>query len=205
MSHYYRLEAASGGFYASLTGGALNAPCAAWHADWAARLKAAGLGLIVSLSYELFDANCWNDWKQRARGGGPALTAYTPPSTLLSPASAGAMAYLKSVARAFVQIAVGAGQPPRFQIGEPWWWVTPAHGICLYDDAAKAAFGGNPVAIDDVRGMLTTAQKALLDQAGAVLAASTAALFAAVRADQASCERLMLVYLPGVLDDAAPK
>jgi len=61
MSHYFRLEANSGGWYASLTGGALNAPCAAWHADYAARAKAMGLGLIWSLSYELFDQHCWND------------------------------------------------------------------------------------------------------------------------------------------------
>ncbi|AYJ85933.1 hypothetical protein D3Y57_08040 [Sphingomonas paeninsulae] len=35
---------------------------------------------------------------------------------------------------------------------------------------------------------------------GAVLAASTAALFAAVRADHPATERLMLVFLPTVLD-----
>ena len=87
MSHYFRL----GGGYVSLTGGALNVACAAWHADWAARLNAAGLGLIVSLSYELFDAHCWNDWKQRDADGAAARTGYTPPSTLLSPAHTGAM------------------------------------------------------------------------------------------------------------------
>ncbi len=205
MSHYYRLEPLGGGHYVSLTGGALNAPSAAWHVDWAARLKAAGLGLIVSLSYELFDANCWNDWKQRASNGDPALTGWVPPSTLLSPANAGAMAYLQAVARAFVQIAVSKGHAPRFQIGEPWWWVMPDHRICLYDDAAKATFGGSPVVIDDVRGSLSTVKRALLDAAGALLAASTAALHAAVRADHASCERLLLAYLPTVADEAAPE
>lgn len=53
MSHYLRLEALGGGFYASLAGGVLNAPCTAWHADFAATCKAAGLGLIWSLSYEI--------------------------------------------------------------------------------------------------------------------------------------------------------
>lgn len=205
MSHYYRLEPAGGGYYASLTGGALNAPCAAWHADLAGRLKVAGFGLIMSLSYELFDANCWNDWKQRAADGSPAQTGYTPPSTLLSPAHAGAMNYLKAVARAFVQIAVGAGHVPRFQVGEPWWWVTTDHRICLYDDAAKAALGGNPVVISDVRASLSAAQKALLDAAGALLASSTAALCAAVRSDHPTCERLLLPYLPGSFDDRAPE
>ena len=56
MSHYMRLEAAGGEFCASLTGGALNAPCAAWHAGFAAACRDAGLGVIWSLSYELFDA-----------------------------------------------------------------------------------------------------------------------------------------------------
>jgi uncharacterized protein (TIGR02217 family) len=205
MSHYYRLEANGGGYYASLTGGALNVAAAAWHGDFAGRLKAAGFGLITSLSYELFDANCWNDWKQRAANGDAAATGYVPPSTLVSPASSAAMAYLKAVARAFVQIAVAAGHSPRFQVGEPWWWVTLDHRICLYDDAAKAAFGGNPVVINDVRGALTAAQRALLDQAGALLASSTAALCAAVRADHPGCERLLLPYLPGSLADDRPE
>ncbi len=68
MSHYMRLEASGGGFIASVAGGALNAPCAAWHAGFAAACREAGLGVIWSLSYELFDAYCRGDWKQRATG-----------------------------------------------------------------------------------------------------------------------------------------
>jgi uncharacterized protein (TIGR02217 family) len=205
MSHYFRLDPVGSGHYVSLTGGALNAPCAAWHADFAARAKAYGYRLIISLSYEVFDAHCWNDWKQRTYAGAPALTAYTPPSTLLSPAHSGAMGYLQSVARAFVQIAVATGHSPRFQIGEPWWWVTPEGRPCLYDTAAKAALGGNPVNIVDVRSTsLSANKKALLDAAGAILAASTASLAAAVKLDHPSCETMLLVFLPTVLDDAAP-
>ena len=201
MSHYYRLDAAG---LVTVAGGPLNVAAAAWFGDFAARAKAAGLGLIVSLSYELFDANCPAAWKQRAANGDPALTGYVPPSTLLSPAVSGAMAYLQAVARAFVSIVVGAGHTPRFQVGEPWWWVTLDHRICLYDAAAKVAFGGNPVVINDVRGALTVAQKALLDQAGSVLASSTAALCAAVRGDHPTCERLLLPYLPGALAEDSP-
>ena len=205
MSHYYRLEQGGDGLYVSLSGGVVNTACGAWHRDFAARLHAAGLGVIVSLSYELFDANCWNDWKQRAHDGAPALTGWVPPSTLLSPAHAGAMAYLQQVARAFVGIAVDAGHAPRFQIGEPWWWVNPAtRAPCLYDDAARAAVGGAPPVITDVTAPMSAAQRTLLDAAGALLAASTAALFAAVRGRHPACERLMLVYLPTVLDAAAP-
>ena len=83
--------------------------------------------------------------------------------------------------------------------------MTLDHRICLYDAAAKAAFGGNPVVINDVRGSLTAAQRALLDQAGALLASSTAALCAAVRADHPSCERLLLPYLPGALAEDSPE
>jgi uncharacterized protein (TIGR02217 family) len=205
MSHYFRLAALGNEFYVSSAGGALNTPCAKWHTDFANRAKALGYNLIISLSYELFNAHCWNDWKQRAENGDPALTGWLPPSTLLSPAHAGAMAYLQSVARAFVQIAVTAGHAPRFQVGEPWWWIQPDGRPCLYDDAAKAAFGGNPVSIPTVRSSsLTASQKALLDSAGALLAASTAALVAAVRQDHPSCESLILIFLPTVLDEAAP-
>lgn len=205
MSHYFRLEALYGGYYISLAGGTLNAPCAAWHADFAARSKALGYRLIVSLSYELFDAHCYNDWKQRAWNGDPAHTGYSPPSVLLSPAHSGAMGYLQAVARAFVAIATSAGHEPRFQAGEPWWWVLPDGRPCLYDDASRSALGGAPVEIPTVRSTaLTVAQKALLDDAGALLAASTAALFAAVRADQPGCETMVLVYMPTVLDATAP-
>jgi len=205
MSHYFRLEPASGAHYVSLAGGVLNAPCAAWHADYAARGRALGLGFILSLSYEMFDAHCWNDWKQRAANGDPALTGWVPPSTLLSPAHGGAMAYLRAVAGAFVAIAQGAGQAVRFQVGEPWWWIMADGRPCLYDDAARAALGGSPPAIATVRGSLTSGEIALLDAAGALLAASTAALAGAVRAIASDAEILLLVYLPGVLDPAAPE
>ena len=205
MSHYFRLEAVSGGLYVSSAGGTLNVACAAWHADFAARAKALGYDLIISLSYELFDEHCWNDWKQRAFNGDPALTGYTPPSALLSPANSNAMAYLQAVARAFMFIAATAGHAPRFQVGEPWWWVMADGRICLYDAAAKAALGGNPVEIPTIRASLTAPQTALLDAAGALLASSTSALAAAVRLDHPNCETLILVYLPTVLDEAAPE
>ena len=206
MSHYMRLEASGGGFYASLAGGVLNTPCAAWHAAFAAACRAAGLGVIWSLSYELFDAYCWGDWKQRASDGSPALTGWTPPSTLLSPANAAAMGYLQLVARAFVAIGAVAGLPPKFQVGEPWWWIASGGRICAYDAATTAALGPASVPMADVRGALTPPQLGMLDALGALLAGSTAALVAAAR-DEAGAAGLvshLLVYLPTVLDPAAP-
>jgi len=205
MSHYFRLAPAGDRLLAGLAGGALNAACAAWHRDFAARAAALDYRVILSLSYELFDAHAPEDWKQRSADGAPALTGWVPPSTLLSPAHGGAMAYLRAVARAFVAIAMGAGLEPWFQIGEPWWWIAPGGRPCLYDDAARAAFGGALVPIPDVAGAMGAAQIAMLDKAGALLAASTLALRDAVRAEASGCRVALLVYLPTVLDQTAPE
>ncbi|NCN84133.1 MAG: DUF2460 domain-containing protein [Sphingomonadales bacterium] len=214
MSHYFRLETVGDGLYVSLSApqegeefAAINQPTAVWHRDWINRAEAIGFSVILSLSYELFDAHCWNDWKQRAENGDPALTGWEPPSTLLSPANDNAMTYLQAVARAFVAIARDAGAAIRFQVGEPWWWIMPDKRICLYDAAADAAFGVNSVSIASIDGPKTAAQEALLDQAGALLAQSTADLLDAVRTEAASTpvETLLLAYLPTILDEQAPE
>ncbi len=215
MSHYFRLEANGPGLYVSLSVpqpgeefSAINQPCAVWHRDFVTRAEAMEFTVIFSLSYELFDAHCWNNWKQRAENGDPALTGWVPPSTLLSPAEPAAMGYLQAVARAFIAIARDAGAAMKFQVGEPWWWVMPDDGrICLYDAAAQAAFGDTLVSIPDIRGPKTPAQTAMLDEAGAMLAQSTADLIAAVKAEAlgAPVETLLLAYLPTILDEAAPE
>ncbi len=199
MSHFFRLR--SDGLVDN--GAALNAPCTAWHEDFAERAGALGFGVIWSLSYELLDQHCPQAWKQRAADGSPALTGWEPPSALLSPAHPGALVWLQGVGAAFALIAVAAGLPVRFQVGEPWWWVTVDHRICLYDDAAVARF--EPVAIADARGPLDAAQLATLDAAGEVLAESTEALCAAVKAVAAQAEVLLLAYLPSVLNSEAPE
>jgi uncharacterized protein (TIGR02217 family) len=197
MSHYFRL-----GADLKVTG-ALNGACAAWHRDFLARARELGLEVILSLSYELLAEHCPEAWKQRAETGEPALTGWVPPSALLSPANAAAMAYLRAVALAFAALAAEAGQRVRFQIGEPWWWVTGEGRICLYDPAAVAALA--PASIPDLRQPLDAAQRATLDAAGALLAQSTASIFAAVRAQHPAAERLLLAYLPTVLDPAMPE
>jgi uncharacterized protein (TIGR02217 family) len=180
MSHYFRL---AGGLVTSV-GGVLNAPCAAWHQDFAQRAKALGYELILSLSYELFNEHCPASWKQRAADGSPALTGWVPPSTLLSPAHAGAMSYLQDVAASFATIAQDSGLPVRFQVGEPWWWLDADGELCVHDEAAKAAHGG----------IAPTPE-----QAGTSLAASTTALTNAVKDVVPDAETLILVYLPTVL------
>ena len=214
MSHYFRLETVGEGLYVSLSApqageqfAAINQPAATWHRDLMVRAEAMGFSVILSLSYELFDAHCWNDWKQRAENGDPALTGWEPPSTLLSPANGNAMAYLQAVARAFTAIARDAGTAIRFQVGEPWWWIMPDKRICLYDAAAVAAFGENAVSIATIDGPKTAAENAMLDQAGEILAASTADLLVAVKeeAGETPVETLLLAYLPTILDEDAPE
>lgn len=206
MSHFFRLETGEGRLLAAADG-ALCGPARAWHANYFTALAEARLTPIISLSYELFAAHCPEGWQQRAYDGAPARTGWEPPSALLSPANAQAMGWLRAVAAEFVALAEVAGCPVKFQIGEPWWWVQPQTGaICCYDDAAKAALGGNPVAIPDMRLPQTPTQKEMLDQAGAVLAASTAALAQAVRdAASGEAEILLLAFTPTLLDPAMPE
>jgi uncharacterized protein (TIGR02217 family) len=201
MSHYFALDGA-GKLDSART---LNSAALAWHRDFARAAVAHGYEVIWSISYEILDMFCPDAWKQRAFDGTPALTDWDPPSALVSPANADAISFLQSVAAQLVGVAVEAGLQPQVQIGEPWWWVTHGGAICLYDDEAKAALGGNPVPINNVRTNLTTAQKQLLDDAGDLLSASTAGIAAAAKAASASAKTLLLVYLPSVLDPAAPE
>lgn len=207
MSHYFRLawDAESGRYLAAAGDEALNIVCRAWHENFLLLAEALGYEPILSLSYELLDAHCPEAWKQRAEDGSPALTGWSPPSTLLSPAHADAMAYLQSVGRAFVAIARDAAAAVRFQIGEPWWWIMADGRPCLYDAAAATAFGASLVSIPTVRASLSSPQTGLLDAAGAVLAASTAALQAAILDEAPGAETLLLLYLPSLLDPAAPE
>jgi uncharacterized protein (TIGR02217 family) len=207
INHYVGMS-----HYMALTGSGLADPARplndaalAWHRDFARAARARGYDVIWSLSFEILDMFCPEAWKQRAYDGSPALTGYDPPSALVSPASRAGVDYLKSVAEALVDISVEAELRPQFQVGEPWWWVTPSGGICLYDDAARALLGGSPVEIANVRGPLTAAQKSLLDDAGTLLASATAQITSAVKLEAPDAVTLALVYLPGALDPKAPE
>ncbi|MGP1283671.1 MAG: DUF2460 domain-containing protein [Parasphingopyxis sp.] len=208
MSHYYRLRHySSGNLLYTVSGGNLNAPCERWHRDFAARVKALGYDLIFSVSYELLDSVAFGSRKQRAENGDFALTGWEPPSALLSPASAPAVDQIARTAESFALILQDAGLPVKIQIGEPWWWIMldGTDRICLYDAAAKAAFGANLVSIPSIRGAMTPAQIVMLDQAGDLLAGSTQTIADRVRAVAPGAELLLLVYLPTVLDAEAPE
>src|SRR6478735_4723217 len=113
------------------------------------------------------------------------------------------MVWLGRIATELVGIAAEAVLEPCLQVGEPWWWIQGDGEICLHDDAAKSVLGGGgPV---NVRAKLTAAQKALLDEAGALLAASTAGIFAAAKAAAPATRTHLLAYLPSLFDPAAPE
>ena len=209
MSHFFRL-AWDEDAEAYLAGDILDplcTPARAWHRAFFTQCVQLGFSAIASLSYEVLAQHCPQGWQQVAFNGEPARTGWDPPSALLSPASAEAMAWLQAVAVNFVDIMQLASAPVRFQVGEPWWWINPEGRICIYDSSAIQAWGGNPAIISDMREPLDAAQKALLDQAGAMLASSTAALVTAVRnaALPASAELLLLVFPPTLLDPATPE
>lgn len=206
MSHYMRLTPQPDGALRVPGTGTLCEPAIIWHRNFMALAKAQDFEVIASLSYELFDAYCPKVWKQRTATGAPALTGWVPPSTLLSPANAAAMSWLGQIAQQFVELLGEAGLPVRFQIGEPWWWVTPAGDICLYDPAAKAAFGGDPPVITNLSAPLSRAEIDLLDAAGALLAQSTANLTSTVRsAAQGPAQVLLLAFTPTILNPARPE
>ena len=207
MSHFFRLFALDGGFTVANSGDPLCTPARAWHRAFFAECLRLGFSPIASISFEVLAQHCPASWQQKAWNGDPARTGWDPPSALLSPAKTGAMTWLRAAASVFAGLMAEAGATVRVQIGEPWWWTMPDRRPCLYDASARAAFGGSPVEISDLAAPLDAAQKALLDQAGALLAAATAGLRDAVRAAAApgAAEVLLLAYLPTVLDPAMPE
>lgn len=205
MSHFFQLVNESGTLLVQ-PGGKLAVSATRWHNSFLNAAKAAGFEVILSLSYEVFAAHCPPEWQQLAFDGEAGRTGWDPPSALLSPANNAAMRWLQRVAMRFTLLQKSAGLPLRFQIGEPWWWITPDAKPCLYDQSAAAQFGGNPPIIESMKQPLDAVQKALLDQAGAVLAQSTIDLAGAVRhIARGEVEVSLLAFTPTILDPEMPE
>ena len=206
MSHFYRLADHGGALKATMDG-TLCTPAAIWHESFFAEAAAMDFAPIVSLSFELFAEHAHDEWRQLAHDGGPALTGWEPPSTLLSPANGEAIAYLQTIATRFVALLEAAGCAPLFQIGEPWWWTRPADFTpCLYDPQALARLPQSARPITDMREALDADQLAVLDAAGAILAEATAKVADAVRASaKGAAEILLLAFTPTLLDPATPE
>src|SRR5439155_17074904 len=98
MSHYFGLDG-SAKLDPTRT---LNSAALAWHREFAQAAKAHDYDVIWSISYEILDMFCPDAWKQRAFDGSAALSAWSPPSALISPANSAAINFLSSVAGQFV-------------------------------------------------------------------------------------------------------
>ena len=205
MSHFFQLVPAQGRLIADAAGN-LCGPAAQWHQSFFAECAARDYEVITSISYELLADHCPDAWQQRAADGAPARTGWVPSSALLSPANGDAMGWVRAAAAHFLTLMEKCALPVKVQIGEPWWWIMPDGRPCLYDDAAKAALGGNPPVITTMRSTLDAAQLALLDDAGALLAQSTADFAASVRgAATDTAEILLLAFTPTIFDPAMPE
>ncbi|MEM7568155.1 MAG: DUF2460 domain-containing protein [Pseudomonadota bacterium] len=189
----------------------LNAPTKAWHKALCEAAALRKMRLILSLSFELFDANCPAAWKQRAHDSSAAQTGWVPPSSLLSPCNSAAMTYLQEVAIAFCQIAQDASAPFDFQCGEPWWWYQISGGgePCFYDDATMAAFTAEtslpvPTRHQSVLETPDAAQQVYLDWLEEKLGTATLALRDAVSAQFPAAQQMLLFFTPQVLSGSAP-
>ncbi|RDC61011.1 hypothetical protein HME9302_02228 [Alteripontixanthobacter maritimus] len=207
MSHFYRLAPDYQGKLLAAIDGTLCTPAISWHAAFFAECKTLGFEAIASLSYELFAADCHHSWQQLAFDGEQARTGWVPPSALLTPARTQVNDWLQAVAKNFVNLMKASDLPVRFQIGEPWWWVTPnTCKPCIYDYFVKQLAGGSVPLITDIRGPKTSEEQDYLDFAGSVLADSTLALADVVRAEGGpDTEVLLLAFTPTVLDPAVPE
>jgi uncharacterized protein (TIGR02217 family) len=206
MSHYMRLERVGSWRARIVRPAKFCEPCVQWHQSLFALCKSSELEIIASVSYEVFDDYAITAWRQIAYDGEPALTGWEPPSTLLSPGRSQAMIWLRQVAVEFVTLLEHANLPVRFQIGEPWWWVTPDGKPCLYDPETLSGVGGTPPVIADMREALDQAQLNFLDQVGQLLAQSTLDLADAVRdAATGPAEILLLAFTPTILHQEMPE
>lgn len=212
MSHYFRWawDGGEGRYIAQDTDTPLNEPCRLWHKDLAEQLQAAGMDLILSLSYEMLNSFIPAAWRQLDSVGLPALTGWEPPSSLFSPCNTAGMAYLRKVARQFAGIAASAGLAVHFQVGEPWYWVDfRTYTPYFYDPATKAKYtadtGVSPPTITTMTAAMSAAQIAYLDWLGEQLAASILAILAAVRADHPEMRSYALLYLPQLLNGLTPE
>jgi hypothetical protein len=147
-SHFMTLgwNTARAAFVYSLSTDPICAPTIAWFTDFYTRLKAAGIQLIWSVSYEMLYEYLPLGWSQQDYQGNLALTGYTPPSALMAFTRADVMQHLKNtVAQCFsVQ---PSGDTHYLQIGEPWWWdgSYDANAPCFYDPTTVALFASeNP-------------------------------------------------------------
>jgi uncharacterized protein (TIGR02217 family) len=187
----------------------VNSACMAWHSDFFSRATKLGFKVQIAQSFELLDSYCPEAWKQRAYDGSPALTGYTPPSTLVSPVSAAGMAWMQAVLNQFIGAMLGVNGEIIYQMGEPWWWsgLGANRKPCFYDAHVMIAYPsetGNPVPamLQTVTAALSPAHVVFLQWLALKLAQATFVLRDSARLNGGTAS--LLVYVPQILDAAAP-
>lgn len=205
MSHYYRLTSNGEGGLEALGDGAFCTPALTWHQHYIAKCKEQGYDCILSLSYELLAQDCPPSWMQRAFDGAPALTGWSPPSTLLSPAVSPARSHLRALGSTLSQLQSDAGMAVKIQIGEPWWWVNPDFAPCIYDDAMRGKFPSGTADITDMRESHDAGQLEVMAIAVDFLGRSVAAIADDVKAAHgADAETCLLAFTPTILHPDMP-
>jgi len=120
----------------------INTPSSLWVTDFCERLDAEGIGVIMSVSFELLNQFVPYEWCQYDYKGDISESGWTPSSSFVSPSSVDGMNYLRDVAVEFVKLGVDAGATTGYQVGEPWWWPGGFNdnGPCFYDPFVQAEY-----------------------------------------------------------------
>ena len=114
-----------------------------WFTTFASTAASLGIDVVFSMSYEMLNEFAPTNWRQMDYLGRPALTGWTPPSTLLAFTMPDVMQHLKNTAMQIGNIAYAAGLKTfLFQVGEPWWWDGSYSntGPCFYDPYTVALY-----------------------------------------------------------------
>ena len=192
----------------------LNVPTQQWVTDFCTRLNAGGMGVVMSVSFEILKEYCPSDWAQYDYKGQQSESGWDPSSTFVSPSSVAGMDYLRDVARDFVGLSVATGCITHYQVGEPWWWPGGyrGEGPCFYDSNVIAEYlsdTGNPVPTpyletiyDDYEG--DPDQVAFLEWLQAKLGEMTTWLADEVKAAYPGTLATVLFYTPTVSNPLAP-
>lgn len=192
---------------------AVNVPTQQWFTDYCQRLAAKGMGITMSVSYELLNSWVPNAWIQKDWKGQDSLSGWNPPSSFVSPCSTNGMNYLRDISVAFVNLGVAAGATTRYQVGEPWWWAGGFNdnGPCLYDANTTALYTaetGQPVPTPLIKTNFDDysdpAQTAYINWLRGKLGSSTLFLRNAVKAAQPSVQCGVLFYTPTIINPISP-
>jgi len=213
MSHYYNLswDATAARYIIDPLKAKLNKAAASWHKDFLSRASSFGFTVILSLSYEILAQNIPAGWQQQAHDGSPALTGWTPPSSLIAPTSQPALDYLRDVFLGLGQIITQVGATHHFQIGEPWWWIGQGGtGVpYFYDNTTMALYTSETTKVVPTKHLLATetatvAQQDYLNWLGDKLGLSTLWLRDQIKTAHPTAQLGLLFFSPQVLVDTAP-